>query len=203
MWYKNVLKPLIDISCAFIGLIVIAPIFLLITFLLTIANGGKPFYTQLRTGKDDIIFRIIKFRSMNDKRDISGNLLPDAVRLTPVGKFIRKTSLDELPQLINVLKGDMSFIGPRPLLPEYVELYSQEQRKRGLVKPGISGWAQVNGRNAISWERKFELDVWYVSNQSFLLDIKIILLTVKKVFVSEGISAEGEATMTKFEGTKK
>lgn len=203
MWYKNFLKPLIDISCAFIGLIVIAPIFLLITLLLTIANGGKPFYTQLRTGKNDIIFRIIKFRSMNNKRDTSGNLLPDAVRLTPVGKFIRKTSLDELPQLINVLKGDMSFIGPRPLLPEYVELYSQEQRKRGLVKPGISGWAQVNGRNAISWERKFELDVWYVNNQSLLLDIKIILLTVKKVFVSEGISAVGEATMTKFEGTKK
>ena len=200
MWYKNVLKPLIDISCAFIGLIVIAPIFLLITFLLTIANGGKPFYTQLRTGKDDIIFRIIKFRSMNDKRDRSGNFLPDAVRLTPVGKFIRKTSLDELPQLLNVLKGDMSFIGPRPLLPEYVELYSPEQRKRGLVKPGISGWAQVNGRNAISWERKFELDVWYVNNQSFLLDIKILLMTIKKVFISEGISQEGEATTTRFKG---
>ncbi|AEE20737.1 sugar transferase [Dokdonia sp. 4H-3-7-5] len=200
MWYKNVLKPLIDISCAFIGLIVIAPIILLITFLLTIANGGKPFYTQLRTGKDDIIFRIIKFRSMNDKRDRFGNLLPDAVRLTPVGKFIRKTSLDELPQLLNVLKGDMSFIGPRPLLPEYVELYSQEQRKRGLVKPGISGWAQVNGRNAISWERKFELDVWYVNNQSFLFDIKILLMTIKKVFISEGISQEGEATTTRFKG---
>lgn len=200
MWYKNFLKPLIDISCAFIGLIVIAPIFLLITLLLTIANGGKPFYTQLRTGKNDIIFRIIKFRSMNNKSDTSGNLLPDAVRLTPVGKFIRKTSLDELPQLINVLKGDMSFIGPRPLLPEYVELYSQEQRKRGLVKPGISGWAQVNGRNAISWERKFELDVWYVTNQSFLLDIKILLMTIKKVFISEGISQEGEATTTRFKG---
>ena len=137
---------------------------------------------------------------MNNKRDASGNLLPDSKRLTPVGKFIRKTSLDELPQLLNILKGDMSFIGPRPLLPEYVALYSAEQRKRSDINPGISGWAQVNGRNAISWEKKFELDVWYVKHQSFLLDLKILFLTVKKVFISEGISAEGEATMTKFEG---
>ncbi len=201
MWYKNFLKPLIDISCAFIGLIVIAPIFLLITLLLTIANGGKPFYTQLRTGKNDIIFRIIKFRSMNNKRDTSGNLLPDAVRLTPVGKFIRKTSLDELPQLINVLKGDMSLVGPRPLLVQYLPLYSPEQARRHNVRPGITGWAQVNGRNAISWEQKFKLDVWYVDNQSLLLDFKLLLLTVKKVFVREGISADGHVTIEPFKGS--
>lgn len=200
MLYKNGIKLTVDFICAFIGLIFIAPIFLLITVLLTIANEGKPFYTQLRTGKNDVIFRIIKFRSMNEKRDASGQLLPDAKRLTPVGKFIRKTSLDELPQLINVLKGDMSFIGPRPLLPEYVALYSSEQRKRSLVKPGISGWAQVNGRNAISWEKKFELDVWYVKNQSLAIDLKILFMTIKKVFISEGISQEGEATTTRFEG---
>lgn len=198
--YKNVLKPTLDVICAFTGILLIGPIFLITTLLLAIANEGKPFYTQLRTGKNDIIFRIIKFRSMNEKRDASGLLLPDAKRLTPVGKFIRKTSLDELPQLVNVLKGDMSFIGPRPLLPEYVKLYSSEQRKRSLVKPGISGWAQVNGRNAISWERKFELDVWYVNNQSLILDLKILLLTIKKVFISEGISQEGEATTTRFNG---
>lgn len=200
MLYTNGIKPTVDFVCAFIGLILIAPIFLLVTVLLTIANEGKPFYTQLRTGKNDVIFRIIKFRSMNNKRDASGALLPDSKRLTLVGKFIRKSSLDELPQLINVLKGDMSFIGPRPLLPEYVELYSTEQRKRSLVKPGISGWAQVNGRNAISWEKKFELDVWYVKNQSLALDLKILFMTIKKVFISEGISQEGEATTTRFEG---
>ena len=200
MLYKKILKPIVDFCCALVGLILIAPVFIVITILLAIANAGKPFYTQLRTGKKDVVFRIIKFRSMNNKRDASGNLLPDAKRLTPVGKFIRKTSLDELPQLLNILKGDMSFIGPRPLLPEYVALYSAEQRKRSDINPGISGWAQVNGRNAISWEKKFELDVWYVKHQSFLLDLKILFLTVKKVFISEGISAEGEATMTKFEG---
>lgn len=200
MLYKKILKPLADFCCAIIGLILIAPVFIIITVLLTIANAGKPFYTQLRTREKDVIFRIIKFRSMNNKRDASGDLLPDAKRLTAVGKFIRKTSLDELPQLLNVLQGDMSFIGPRPLLPEYVPLYSTEQRKRSYVKPGISGWAQVNGRNAISWEKKFELDVWYVKHQSFLLDLKILFLTIKKVFVSEGISADGEATTTKFEG---
>lgn len=200
MLYKNGIKLTVDFICAFIGVIFIAPIFLLITVLLTIANEGKPFYTQLRTGKNDVIFRIIKFRSMNEKRDASGALLPDAKRLTPVGKFIRKTSLDELPQLINVLKGDMSFIGPRPLLPEYVALYSSEQRKRSLVKPGISGWAQVNGRNAISWEKKFELDVWYVRKQSFFLDLKILLLTIKKVIKSEDINTQGEATTTPFKG---
>lgn len=202
MSYTSIIKPAMDFVCAVIGVILIAPLFLLITLLLTIANEGKPFYTQLRTGKNDVIFKIIKFRSMNDKCDASGVLLPDSKRLTPVGKFIRKTSLDELPQLINVLKGDMSFIGPRPLLPEYVPLYSAEQRKRSLIKPGISGWAQVNGRNAISWEKKFELDVWYVNNRSFKLDIKILLKTVKKVFISEGINSEGNATTQIFKGSK-
>lgn len=202
MSYTSIIKPAMDFVCAVIGVILIAPLFLLITLLLTIANEGKPFYTQLRTGKNDVIFKIIKFRSMNDKCDASGILLPDSKRLTPVGKFIRKTSLDELPQLINVLKGDMSFIGPRPLLPEYVPLYSAEQRKRSLIKPGISGWAQVNGRNAISWEKKFELDVWYVNNRSFKLDIKILLKTVKKVFISEGINSEGNATTQIFKGSK-
>jgi len=137
---------------------------------------------------------------MNDNKDAQGNLLPDAERLTPVGKFVRKTSLDELPQLLNVLKGDMSFVGPRPLLPEYLPLYNEQQRKRHKVKPGITGWAQVNGRNAISWEQKFALDVWYVERQSFLLDLKILLLTVKKVFVSEGINTEGQATTERFKG---
>ena len=200
MFYRNILKPILDVLCAALGLILIGPIFILITLLLTFANGGKPFYTQTRTGKNDRLFKIIKFKSMNDKRDSSGQLLPDLKRLTPVGKFIRKTSLDELPQLLNVVKGDMSFIGPRPLLPEYLELYSPEQRRRGTIKPGISGWAQVNGRNAISWEKKFELDVWYVHNQSLFLDVAILFKTIKKVFISEGISQEGEATTTRFNG---
>lgn len=200
MVYKTVFKPLIDFFCALLGLLIIAPLFVIITILLTIANSGKPFYTQTRTGKNDVLFRIIKFRSMNDKRDTSNNLLPDEKRLTAVGKFIRKTSLDELPQLLNVLKGEMSFVGPRPLLPEYLNLYTATQRQRGSVKPGISGWAQVNGRNAISWEKKFELDVWYVKQQSFMLDLKILFMTVQKVFLSEGISEEGVATTTKFEG---
>jgi len=200
MIYKQFLKPVADILCAFMGLLIISPLFVVLIVLLTIANAGKPFYTQTRTGKNDRLFRIIKFKSMNDRRDSSGELLPDVTRLTAIGKFIRKTSLDELPQLLNVIKGNMSIIGPRPLLPEYVSLYSPEQQKRSLVKPGISGWAQVNGRNAISWEKKFELDVWYVHNQSLLLDISILFKTIKKVFISEGISQEGEATTTRFKG---
>lgn len=200
MFYKTILKPLLDFICACLGLMILAPLFVVLTVLLAIANSGKPFYFQTRTGMNDRLFNIIKFRSMNDKCDTTGKPLPDEIRLTPLGKFIRKTSLDELPQLLNVLKGDMSFIGPRPLLPEYLELYSKEQRKRGSIKPGISGWAQVNGRNAISWEKKFELDVWYVQNQSLLLDLSILFKTIKKVFVSEGISQEGEATTTRFKG---
>jgi len=167
---------------------------------LSIANTGKPFFIQARPGKHGRIFHIIKFKTMNDKTDSQGNLLPDAKRLTVVGKLVRKTSLDEIPQLINVLKGDMSLIGPRPLLPEYLPLYNQEQKRRHEVKPGITGWAQVNGRNAISWEDKFKFDVAYVEKQSFTLDLKILFLTVKKVFISEGINTEGQATTTYFKG---
>jgi lipopolysaccharide/colanic/teichoic acid biosynthesis glycosyltransferase len=166
-----------------------------------IANRGEPFFFQPRPGLNGRIFRIVKFRTMNNRRDAKGELLPDAERLTPVGSFVRKTSLDEIPQLINVLKGDMSLIGPRPLLVEYLPLYSREQSRRHDVRPGITGWAQVNGRNAIDWETKFRLDVWYVDHLSFLLDLKIIWLTVLKVFRSEGISAAGSATMEKFTGS--
>lgn len=198
--YKTITKPLLDVTAALIALLILSPLFLLVTLALTIANNGKPFFIQKRPGKNERIFSIIKFKTMNDAKDTQGNLLPDAQRLTAVGKFVRKTSLDELPQLINVLKGDMSFVGPRPLLPQYLPLYNEEQRKRHDVKPGITGWAQVNGRNAISWQQKFALDVWYVENQSLWLDIKILFLTFKKVFKSEGITAEGQATTTYFKG---
>ncbi len=165
-------------------------------------NKGKVFFVQNRPGKNGEIFKIIKFKTMNDKKDAQGNLLSDADRLSVFGKIVRKTSLDEIPQLFNVLIGNMSLIGPRPLLPEYLPLYNSFQRKRHLVKPGITGWAQVNGRNAITWQKKFELDVWYVNHLSFWLDIKIIFLTIKKVFVSEGINAEGEATTIAFKGNE-
>jgi lipopolysaccharide/colanic/teichoic acid biosynthesis glycosyltransferase len=167
---------------------------------LAFANNGKPFFFQKRPGKNERIFKIVKFKSMNDKKDANGNLLSDAERLTRMGAFVRKTSLDEIPQLINVLKGDMSFIGPRPLLPQYLPLYNDFQKKRHLVKPGITGWAQVNGRNTLSWEKKFEYDVWYVNNQSFLLDLKIFLMTIKKVFINEGINQDGQATTETFKG---
>ncbi|GGE05154.1 sugar transferase [Psychroflexus salis] len=181
-------------------MLVLSPIFIVTTIALAIANNGKPFFFQKRPGKNEHIFSIIKFKTMNDKKDAHGDLLSDAERLTAVGKFVRKTSLDEIPQLLNVLKGDMSLIGPRPLLPEYLPLYNLEQKKRHNVKPGITGWAQVNGRNAISWDDKFKLDVEYVNQQSFLFDLKILILTFKKVFVSEGINQAGQATATKFEG---
>ncbi|MRJ10845.1 sugar transferase [Ornithobacterium rhinotracheale] len=198
--YKNYIKRLIDFFLSLIGFILLLPIFILVTVLLAIANGGKPFFFQIRPGKDEKLFKIIKFKTMNDKKDPQGNLLPDAERLTTVGKFVRKTSLDEIPQLLNVLKGDMSLIGPRPLLPEYLPLYNQEQKQRHLVRPGITGWAQVNGRNAISWEEKFRHDVWYVKNLSFSLDVKIIFLTIEKVFKSEGVNQVGEATAEAFNG---
>lgn len=198
--YKSTLKPILDFLAASIGLAALSPLFIITTTALTIANQGKPFFFQKRPGKNERVFSIIKFKTMNDATDKNGNLLTDAERLTAVGKFVRKTSLDEIPQLINVLKGDMSLVGPRPLLPEYLPLYNQEQKKRHQVKPGITGWAQVNGRNAISWEDKFRLDVEYVRNQSFALDLKILFLTVKKVFVSEGINQEGQATAEKFKG---
>jgi undecaprenyl phosphate N,N'-diacetylbacillosamine 1-phosphate transferase len=169
---------------------------------LFLSNSGNPFFFQKRPGQYKRIFSIIKFKTMNDKKDAEGNLLPDFQRLTKIGLFIRKTSLDEIPQLINVLKGDMSLVGPRPLLVQYLQLYTTEQKRRHLVKPGITGWAQVNGRNSISWEEKFKLDVWYVDNISFLFDMKIIFLTIKKVFVKEGISAQGHATMEFFQGNQ-
>lgn len=200
--YKNYIKRFFDFLAALVGLIVLSPIFIIVTIGLYFANQGKPFFFQKRPGKNEKIFSIIKFKTMNDKKDEAGNLLSDAERLTPIGAFVRKTSLDEIPQLINVLKGDMSLIGPRPLLPEYLPLYSTEQKKRHKVRPGITGWAQVNGRNAISWEKKFELDVWYVENISFLLDIKVLFLTLKKVLVREGISQTGQATMEIFKGNK-
>lgn len=198
--YKTLIKPLLDFTAALVGLLLFSPIFLVVTVALFFANEGKPFFLQQRPGKNERIFSIIKFKTMNDRRDAHGNLLPDAERLTTVGKFVRKTSLDEIPQLINVLKGDMSMVGPRPLLPEYLPLYNEAQKKRHQVKPGITGWAQVNGRNTISWEKKFEYDVWYVAHQSFGLDVKILFLTVKKVFISEGISTEGQATTERFKG---
>ena len=198
--YRTLIKPFFDFTCALLGLVVLSPIFLVVWIGLAIANNGKPFFYQRRPGKGERIFTIIKFRTMNDKRDAQGNLLPDAERLTAVGAFVRKTSLDEIPQLLNVLKGDMSLVGPRPLLPEYLPLYNEHQRKRHEVRPGITGWAQVNGRNAVSWERKFELDVWYVKNISFWLDLKILFLTIKKVFIREGISQKGQVTAERFKG---
>lgn len=197
--YKSFFKRVLDCLAAFFGLAVLSPLFFLVTMGLFFANQGKPFFFQMRPGKDGIIFKIIKFKTMSDKKDANGSLLSDGERLTSIGRFVRKTSLDELPQLLNVLKGEMSLIGPRPLLPAYLPFYSEEQKKRHQVKPGITGWAQVNGRNAISWENKFELDVWYVDNFSFLLDIKIVHLTLKKIIKPDGINAEGHVTMPRFD----
>lgn len=200
--YKNGLKRVLDFIIVFSALLVIWPILLVVTIWLHFANkGAGAFFFQERPGKNAKIFKVVKFKTMTDERDTEGNLLPDKDRLTKVGKFIRSTSLDELPQLINVLKGDMALIGPRPLLPKYLPLYSKEQYRRHEVRPGITGWAQVNGRNNISWEQKFEYDVWYVDHCSFMLDLKIIFLTIKKVFFCEDISKEGEATTVPFDGT--
>lgn len=201
--YRIIFKRLFDFVLSLLGFLFILPIFLLVLIGLYFANQGKPFFIQERPGKNGIVFKIIKFKTMNDKKDGNGNLLSDAERLTSIGKFVRKTSLDEIPQLINVIKGDMSLIGPRPLLTQYLSLYNDFQNRRHEVRPGITGWAQVNGRNAIGWDKKFELDVWYVDNISFLLDMKIIFLTIKKVFISEGISQEGQMTMEAFTGNKK
>lgn len=198
--YKNYIKRLIDFLVAFFGLLILSPVFIIVTIGLYFANDGKPFFFQSRPGLKEKIFNIIKFKTMNDKKDVHGNLLSDAERLTPIGSFVRKTSLDELPQLINVLKGDMSLIGPRPLLPQYLPLYNSVQRRRHNVRPGITGWAQVNGRNAISWTKKFELDVWYVDNLSFITDVKVFVTTFKKVFNREGVNKEGQATTEAFNG---
>ncbi len=200
--YKNFFKRIIDFTIVFVALLIIWPILLIITIWLHFANkGAGAFFTQERPGKDGKIFKVIKFKSMTDERDENGNLLPDAQRLTKVGRFVRKTSIDELPQLINVLKGDMALIGPRPLRVHYLPLYSKEQARRHEVRPGITGWAQCNGRNAISWTKKFELDVWYVDHCTLWLDIRIILLTIKKVIFREDINNESTATMYPFDGT--
>lgn len=200
--YNLFLKRLVDFIGALIGLILLSPAFFIVIIGLFFANKGKPFFFQERPGKGGRIFKIVKFKTMNNKKDEFGNLLPDAERLTAIGSFVRKTSLDEIPQLINVLKGDMSLIGPRPLLVQYLSLYDAHQTRRHEVRPGITGWAQVNGRNAISWQQKFEYDVWYVDNISLILDLKILFLTLKKVFVREGISAEGHVTIEPFKGNE-
>lgn len=194
------IKRIFDIVVSGTALLFLLPFLILCGLVLFFLNCRPIIFTQPRPGYQSKIFQIYKFRSMNDNRDENGELLPDSERLTPFGKMIRNMSIDELPSLFNVLKGDLSLVGPRPLLVEYLPLYSKEQARRHNVKPGVTGWAQVNGRNAISWEQKFEYDVWYVDNQSFLLDIKILLLTVKKVFSQSDINAKGEATMTKFTG---
>lgn len=198
--YKILIKPLLDIVVAFSSLVLFSPLIIALVLLLFINNRGSVFFYQLRPGIHGKIFKIVKFKTMNDKKGPNGDLLPDSARLTSLGKVVRKLSLDELPQLFNVVKGDMSIVGPRPLLPEYLKLYTPQQARRHEVKPGITGWAQVNGRNAITWEDKFEKDVWYVENQSFLLDTKIILKTIQKVIIRDGINTEGEATTTKFKG---
>ena len=200
--YKSFFKRIIDFTIVLFVLLLIWPILLCITIWLHFANkGAGAFFTQERPGKDGKIFKVIKFKTMTDEKDAEGNLLPDEVRLTKVGKFVRSTSIDELPQLINVLKGDMSIIGPRPLLPQYLPLYSPEQARRHEVRPGITGWAQCHGRNAITWTEKFKLDVWYVDNISFWTDVKVVFITAKKVLFREDINSATAATMEYFDGT--
>ena len=198
--YKLYIKPLFDFLIAFTGLVIVSPVFLMITVLLFFANQGKPFFIQPRPGKNCKVFNIIKFKTMNDKKDAEQKLLHDSERLTIIGKFVRKTSLDEIPQLINVIKGDMSLVGPRPLLTGYVHLYNDFQNRRHEVKPGITGWAQVNGRNAISWDEKFAYDVWYVDHHSFKVDMIIMYKTILKVIKKEGINAANAATIEPFDG---
>lgn len=198
--YKHFFKPLIDFLVSAVTLILALPVMLVVIILLKITGHSRIFFTQQRVGKNEKIFNVLKFRTMTDRRGADGDLLPDADRLTGLGKFLRKSSLDELPQLINVLKGDMSLVGPRPLLVNYLPLYSPDQKKRHLVKPGITGWAQVNGRNAISWKKKFELDVWYVENIGFLTDMRIFAKTIRKVIAGSDISQQGQATIEAFNG---
>lgn len=198
--YKSIVKPALDSLACFFGLVLLCPLFIVVTIFLYFANDGYPFFCQNRPGKNGKIFKIIKFKTMNERKDENGNLLPDADRLTKIGSLVRKTSLDEMPQLINVLKGEMSLIGPRPLLAHYLHLYSDFQNRRHEVKPGITGWAQVNGRNAISWDKKFQYDVWYVDHVSFLVDLKILFKTITKIIKSEGINAVNAATIEPFHG---
>lgn len=195
------LKRLLDVLGASLGLLILLPMIFVLVWMVKRNLGSPVLFRQVRPGQHGLPFRMVKFRTMRDAVDFDGQPLPDAERMTPFGRFLRSTSLDELPELWNVLKGDMSLVGPRPLLMEYLSLYTPEQARRHEVRPGITGWAQVNGRNAIGWEKKFELDVWYVDHRSLWLDLKILCLTVKKVLVRDGISAEGEATMSKFTGS--
>ncbi len=195
------MKAFFDTFLSILGLLFLVPVFLLLMILIRLNLGSPVFFMQPRGGYQGRVFNLIKFRSMSNSKDNNGNLLPDSERLTPFGQFLRKYSLDELPGLINVVKGDMSLVGPRPLLVEYLPLYNSTQKRRHDVKPGITGWAQINGRNAIDWESKFDLDVWYVDHQSLLLDLKILFLTLKKVIIKEGIAQAGHATMPPFEGT--
>lgn len=198
--YKNSIKSSLDFLFSLVGIVILLPVFILIYCVLSVANQDQPLFFQLRPGKNGKLFKIVKFKTMTDKKDVDGNLLPDSERLTKIGNFIRKTSLDEIPQLFNVLKGDMSLIGPRPLLPFYLDLYNDFQRRRNEVKPGITGWAQVNGRNNLPWQKRFQLDVWYVDNCSFLLDMKIIFLTIVKIFSFKDVNEDGKATSEEFQG---
>ncbi|WP_271766982.1 sugar transferase [Aquimarina algiphila] len=199
--YKFFIKRILDFSIALVSLLLLSPVLLLLIFFLAIANGGKPFFIQRRPGKKEKIFSIVKFKTMNDKKDADGNLLPDKDRITKIGAFVRKTSLDEIPQLFNVVLGQMSLIGPRPLIIAYLPVYNEVQKKRHNVRPGITGWAQVNGRNSITWKKKFEYDVWYVENYNFLLDLKIIGLTLKKVIQKEDVNLSNDLTSEYFDGT--
>ena len=196
------LKRIVDIATASLGLILLSPVLLGVAFLVRLRLGSPVLFRQVRPGLHAKPFEMVKFRTMRDARDAVGNPLSDSERLTPFGRLLRSTSLDELPELWNVLKGDMSLVGPRPLLMDYLMLYSPEQARRHEVRPGVTGWAQVNGRNALTWEKKFILDVWYVDNQNFWLDMKILWLTVRQVFLRRGISAEGQATMSPFRGSR-
>ncbi len=201
MIYGSFFKRLLDILMSIIGLVLLSPIFLAVFIILLFTNNGRPFFTQGRPGKGEKIFKLIKFKSMNDKKDENGEFLPFHLRVTKTGNFIRKYSLDEIPQLINVLRGDMSIVGPRPLLIQYLPLYNETQKKRHLVRPGITGWAQVNGRNSINWGEKFELDVWYVENLTFILDVRIILKTILKVLIRDGVNSSENLNMSTFDGT--
>lgn len=198
--YKNIFKRIIDFFISFFALVLLSPFLVLTSIILFIQNNGTPFFLQTRPGKDQKAFKIIKFKTMTDQRDVEGNLLPDSQRITSLGKVIRKLSIDELPQLINVIKGDMSLVGPRPLLFKYIPLFSEEQLRRHEVRPGITGWAQVNGRNSISWTKKFQLDVEYIDNLNMLLDIKILYLTILKVIKKEGVNQQEDRPMQPFNG---